>query len=60
VCNEYSYDSGELGGDLVITDCDTGVITVVPYGPGQTGTFCATSCYSTGGVLFNIEGVCPF
>jgi hypothetical protein len=59
-CFEYSYDSGDVGGDLVVTDCDTGVVSTVPYGPGETGTGCATNVYSTGGVLFNIIGPCPF
>jgi hypothetical protein len=61
VCTYYSYDSGESGGDIVITDCDTGIISVVPYAPNLTGNFCATDAYSTGSVLVNIIAVpCPF
>jgi len=59
VCTYYSYDS-VTGGDLVITDCETGVITTVSYGPDETGFICATSVFSPGGVLFNILGPCPF
>jgi hypothetical protein len=59
VCTSYSYDSGG-GGDIVTTDCFTGVVSSSSYGPGETGNFCATSAFSTGGVLINILGPCAF
>jgi hypothetical protein len=59
-CNNYSWATGAEGGSVIVTDCLTGVISNVPYGPELSGTFCATSAGAiSGDIIVTPAGLCP-